>query len=69
MLFRKDIDRFCAYCAHAGCAGKDQMICTRRGIVSPNDQCRSFSYDPLKRKPSRPKSPDFAALSERDYSL
>ena len=30
MLFRKDIDRFCAYCAHAGTAGKDRMICARR---------------------------------------
>lgn len=69
MLFRKDIDRMCVYCAHAGCAGKDRMICARRGIVSPGDQCRSFVYDPLKRTPKRPKSPDFAALSECDYSL
>lgn len=69
MLFRKDIDRCCAYCAHAGSAGKERMICVKRGIVSPQDQCRAFSYDPLKRMPRRAKSPDFSALNEKDYSL
>ncbi len=69
MLFRKDIDRCCAYCKFAGSAGEEQMICAKRGLVSPMDQCRAFAYDPLKRTPSRAKSPDFAALNERDYSL
>jgi hypothetical protein len=69
MLFRKDIDRSCEYCAHAGHAGEDRMICAKHGIVSPTDQCRGFTYDPLKRTPSRPKAPDFAALEERDFSL
>lgn len=69
MLFRKNIDRYCEYCQHAGNAGENRMICAKRGIVSPHDQCRSFTYDPLKRTPKRAKAPDFAALSDRDYSL
>lgn len=69
MLFRKDIDRCCAYCKHAGAAGGDRMLCARRGLVSPQDQCRAFSYDPLRRTPRRAKAPDFQALGEKDYSL
>ncbi len=69
MLFRKDIERSCSYCRHAGFAGESRMICTKRGIVSPLDQCRAFSYDPLRRTPRRTKAPDFAAMDARDYSL
>ncbi len=69
MLFRKDIDKYCAYCRHSGCAGEGRMICAKHGIVAPESHCRAFSYDPLKRTPPRPKSPDFSAIAEFDFSL
>ena len=34
MLFRKNVAKFCAYCIHAGQAGEDQMLCSKKGFVS-----------------------------------
>ena len=56
MLFRKKIERYCAYCAFAGKISEDQMICQKCGVVPASHQCRRFRYDPLKRVPPRPKA-------------
>ena len=32
MLFRKKIERYCAYCAFAGKISEDQMICQKCGV-------------------------------------
>ena len=54
MLFRKDIEPRCAYCARAGRAGDGEVVCSRKGIVPEDGRCRRFKYDPLKRVPPRP---------------
>jgi hypothetical protein len=69
MLFRKDLEKRCAYCQHAAMAGENRMACCKRGIVPPSYSCRRFSYDPLKRVPPRPREPDFQKYEEKDYSL
>lgn len=53
MLFRKKIDRHCAYCQFAGRIDEDTMICQFCGVVPCEHQCRRFRYDPLRRIPAR----------------
>ena len=69
MLFRKNIERYCAYCALAGKISDEQMVCQKCGIVPSTHQCRHFRYDPLKRVPPKPKKQDFAKYDQNDYSL
>lgn len=68
-LFRKDIEKRCEYCIHAGTVSADTCICARCGIVSAEDSCRKFRYDPLRRVPERPEVPDFSRFEAKDYSL
>ncbi len=69
MLFRKDIEKICAYCVKSGQSGNDTLLCPKKGFVSPDDHCRHFRYDPLKRTPSRRKPVDFSQYKEEDFSL
>ncbi len=69
MLFRKDIEKNCAYCLHAGKVGEDKYLCSRKGIVAAENHCRRFKYDPLKRKPVKAKAKDFSQYDEVDFSL
>ena len=59
--FDKKISPACAYCLHGRwLSGGEEIFCIKRGITLPNDACRSYRYDPLKRVP---KIKDFG----RDY--
>jgi hypothetical protein len=69
MLFRKKIDRYCAYCIYAGKLNEETLICTKCGIVPPSHHCRRFRYDPLKRIPVKPKAQDFSKYQEKDFTL
>lgn len=69
MLFRKDVEKVCACCAHSGQSGDEQLLCTKKGFVGPDDHCRHFRYDPLKRTPKRNKAKDFSQFTEEDFSL
>ncbi|MBQ1371776.1 MAG: hypothetical protein IIY70_02475 [Oscillospiraceae bacterium] len=69
MLFRKNVERVCSLCAHAGQTCGEQMLCAKRGFVSPDGSCRRFRYDPLKRIPSRFQAKDFSQFSEDDFKL
>lgn len=69
MLFRKDIEKICAYCARSGQTDSETLLCPKRGFVSPDNHCRHFRYDPLKRKPSRSKLVDFGQFKEEDFKL
>ena len=51
MLFRKNIDPRCAYCAKGSRINDEQVVCVKRGVVPASDHCGAFSYDPLKRVP------------------
>ena len=57
-LFRKDIEKHCAYCKSGSVINEGQVICSRR----------YFCYDPLKRVPPRPATLNDKYTSE-DFSL
>ncbi|MCD8367531.1 MAG: hypothetical protein LUC48_05850 [Clostridiales bacterium] len=69
MLFRKDIEPRCQYCAKGEPLKDGQIACTKKGIVSPGYHCFRFQYDPLKRVPSQPAVPDFSKFSDEDFTL
>ena len=69
MLFRKKIERSCAYCAFSAKMDEDNMLCKKRGVVSVDTNCRKFQDDPFKRVPPRPKALDFSKYNEEDFSL
>lgn len=69
MLFRKKIPRSCLYCQFSARINDEQMLCTKKGIVSADSQCRKFRYDPIKRIPARPKALDLSRYEEDDFSL
>ncbi len=69
MLFRKDMEPMCLYCAHSRELDEEQMFCIKTGIVVPNHACRRFSYDPLKRIPPQPALLNTDRFSEEDFSL
>lgn len=69
MLFQKDIEPRCAYCRHGSLLNEEQVMCLKKGIVSPAGSCRRFKYEPLKRTPPKPVSADFSHLKEEDFSL
>ena len=55
MKTKAEISPQCALCEEGRPSpdGK-KVLCLRRGIMKPDDVCRRFSYDPLKRKPKQP---------------
>jgi len=67
-FFGKHITPSCQYC-HLGekAADGETILCAKKGIVSPLNSCRRFSYDPLKRIPTV--MPDLPTYSEADFSL
>lgn len=69
MLFRKKHPRACIYCRHCANVDNERILCIKCGIVSADHSCRRFSYDPCKRVPPKPKSPDFDKYNEDDFSL
>lgn len=69
MLFRKDIEPHCCYCAKGAAINDGQIACLHKGVVPNTYHCRRFEYDPLKRTPAQPASPDFAKYVEKDFSL
>lgn len=69
MLFRKKIEKSCSYCAHGTKLNDEQILCMKRGVVSPDRKCRKFEYEPLKRIPLKPKAIDFDKYNEEDFSL
>lgn len=69
MLFRKRIPRSCQYCVHSAVLDEEKLLCTKKGIVTVDDQCRRFRYAPCKRIPAKPKSPDFSQYDKDDFSL
>ncbi len=69
MLFRKDMNPRCAYCQRGSELDEDRVLCPKKGVVSPGDHCRSFQYDPLRRKPPEMAQLDFSKLSQEDFTL
>ena len=69
MLFRKKIERSCAYCVHGTKLDDEQILCAKKGICLIDHACRKFKYDPCKRIPAKAKALDFTKYDEHDYSL
>ncbi|MEG0779612.1 MAG: hypothetical protein RRY95_05980 [Oscillospiraceae bacterium] len=69
MLFRKNIDPRCAYCARGSQINEREVACEKKGIVAVEDHCRAFRYDPLKRVPPRPAVLETDKLKDADFSL
>lgn len=69
MLFRKKIQRSCAYCTFGTQLDEDTVLCTKRGIRPVYKPCRKFKYDPFKRIPLKTKTPDFSKFKKEDFSL
>lgn len=69
MLFRKNIERSCSYCAYAAKLDDETAVCSKRGVVALDGKCRKFCYDPCKRIPAKPKALDLKKYEEEDYSL
>lgn len=69
MLFRKKIERSCAYCVYGACIGEEQILCAKKGLRTSEDQCRKFKYDPCKRIPAKAKAFDFSKYDNEDFSL
>ena len=64
MLFRKKIERACAYCKHGVALCDDQILCVKKGVRTPDSSCRRFQ-----RIPAKPKAMDFSRYNEDDFSL
>ncbi len=69
MLFRKNIEPRCAYCAKGSSINEREVICSRKGIVSMEYHCRRFRYDPLRREPPRPVKLETTKLAEEDFAI
>lgn len=69
MLFRKKIERSCAYCTRGTVLEDGQVLCTVHGACSREKGCRKFRYDPCKRIPKKQKALDFSQYNREDFSL
>ena len=69
MLFRKKMERSCAYCWHGTVLEDGQVLCAKKGIRSIEEKCRRFKYDPCKRIPPKAKAMDFSKYDNEDFSL
>lgn len=69
MIFRKNIEPRCAYCAHGEQLDEEHAVCLKKGVVSLGCHCRSFRYDPLKRTPPEHVVPNFSKFKDEDFSL
>ena len=70
---KKDITPSCSYCAHGRLApDKESVLCYKKGVESLDYACKKFMYDPLKRKPVRPRAIEKfeeSVFSLEDFSL
>lgn len=69
MLFRKEIEPYCAYCARGTRLNEGEILCIKRGIVTPDYHCSAFRYEPLKRVPPKPPKLELGSLDSEDFSL
>ena len=59
----------CRYCERGRLSFDGQFVlCVKRGIMPPEDCCKKYVYDPLKRTPLKPKAQTVSYAAE-DFSL
>lgn len=65
---KKDVTPACSYCAHGRFApNNESVLCMKKGVVDLDFSCKKFKYDPLKRKPLRPRA--IEKFEEADFAL
>lgn len=69
MLFRKKIEKSCAYCVYGTRLEDGQILCAKKGLKSEESKCFRFRYDPCKRLPKKEKPLDFSRYDQDDFSL
>jgi len=69
MLFRKKIERSCAYCIYGTLLESEHILCSKKGLREMKGKCRKFKYDPCKRIPLKAKALDFKKFEQEDFSL
>ncbi len=65
--FNKKLSHACKYCINSKSYTDTNILCKHKGVVSVNDSCRKYKYDPLKREPQ--KMPDSENWSSKDFEL
>lgn len=69
MLFRKKIERSCAYCRWSTRLEDGEILCSKKGLRTSEDKCWRFKYDPCKRIPAKFRALDFSKYDKEDFSL
>lgn len=69
MLFRKKMERSCAYCIYGTRLEEGVILCTKKGMKTEENSCFRFRYDPCKRIPLKAKAMDFSQYDKEDFSL
>ena len=68
-LFRKKIEKRCAYCEFGSAISETAVACPRKGVMDAAAHCRRFRYDPFKRVPPRPSSVAEHSHSPEEFTL
>ena len=69
LLFRRDMEPRCAYCAKGTVINDREVACARKGVVAGEYHCRRFQYAPFKRVPPRPLKLKTSQLKEEDFAI
>ena len=69
MLFRKNIEPRCVYCAKGNQINDREVACPKKGVVAVGYHCMAFKYDPFKREPPRPVKLETNRLTAEDFSI
>ena len=68
LINKKDVTPSCSYCSHGRPSpDRESVLCIKKGVVDMGYSCGKFRYDPLKRKPLRPRN--IERFDESDFSL
>ncbi len=68
-LFRKNMEKRCAYCASGSVLNEREVACPYKGVMDAAGSCRRFAYDPLKRIPPRPAALESKKYKAEDFTL
>ena len=69
MIFSKKIKPLCIYCEHGmKIIATDDVICPKKGIVSPYFHCKHFLYTPLKRVPPK-RNVNATSYEKKDFEF
>ena len=69
MLFRKKIERSCAYCTHGVLLEDGNVLSSKKGLRTIDQKSPRLHYEPSKRIPSKAKVLDFTKYDQEDFSL